>query len=319
MVFGGGGSAFSDLIVPAPITGGILHVPSMVVALALLNTYRKSPDATAAVLRTVLLSATLVGVLMLINLERLFLALTTDMEASAFRMHKNYMGLFIASDAFVAWAWTQFDRRGDLDRARVLGVLAAPAIGYIIFALSGNDRVGADFLHGRMAYQPERGDAIYWIYTRHESLTEEQRLQALEFMSMQHPNQNPNYQDLALYFTTSLHDAKEHAPDAVPLFSACLYEDQTPTRWETGAADCFTEHQNFSERMEQAYAHMPKTLPNDVKNYFVAVGVCEQVVIDAEPRFDIEDQNYCRYARLDEKRADIVAKHGEAILETSVD
>ena len=39
----GGGSAFGDLILPAPITGGIIHVPSFLTAILLATSFNLGP------------------------------------------------------------------------------------------------------------------------------------------------------------------------------------------------------------------------------------------------------------------------------------
>ena len=98
----GSGSAFGDLIVPAPITGGIFHVPTFVAALVIARVYPGLSDTAVAFLRPALIAAALVGLAQLVNLERLYLHLTTDLEASAFRLQRNYFGLCLMTDAAIS-------------------------------------------------------------------------------------------------------------------------------------------------------------------------------------------------------------------------
>ena len=306
----GGGSAFSDLIVPAPITGGIFHVPSYVLALLLMSAYRNASETNAALLRTVFLAAFLVGLLQLIDLERLYVAITSDMERSALRMHENYLGICLASDALLGWIWMKFDARGEVKQITFASILLLPAVAYVALALFGNDRVGAEFLQGRSEQQPQRGDVILWIYTTHQSPTPEVQMAALDLVWQRLPDQNANYQDMALFFTNSMQDAKGYAPEAQPLFSACVYEDGTETVWQMGRADCFSHHENFSERLNRTFDELPQELPRDIKHYMVAEILCKDFVV-TDNKLDIEEQSYCRRVDLTTKKTELIEKHGE--------
>ena len=75
----GGGTAFSDLILPAPITGGIVHVPTFVLAIFLVRAYPKMPTTAASVVRAALMGASLIGLAHLVDLDRIALSFSTDL------------------------------------------------------------------------------------------------------------------------------------------------------------------------------------------------------------------------------------------------
>ena len=62
---------------------------------------------------------------------------------------------------------------------------------------------------------------------------------------------------------------------------------------------------NFSERLDEVHRQIQfshRDLPREVRNYLVAKTICADIVVTTKPSSDIEDQNFCRYADLDEKR-----------------
>jgi len=314
----GGGSAFGDLIVPAPITGGILHVPSFVAMLVLARIYPSVPDNTAAILRAGLVAAALLGIAQLIDLERLYLSLTTDMKASGFRLHQNYIGLCLLTDATIGWIWLTALRRPILAWPATLAIAVVPAALYVAVSLATSERLERDFVPGRPGYTEQRGDGIFWIYTRLAPDAPGFRAAAEAFMENMGPDQNVNVQDLAVYFTDSLHVAREFSSDGQPIMTLCLYEDGTPATWHAGRADCFSAHENFSERLERLYGELPAELPRDVQVYRVGTMICADMVVP--DRYDEnEATNFCRYARLDEKRANLEGVYGEQALEAMLE
>lgn len=309
----GSGSAFGDLIVPAPITGGIFHVPTFVAALVIARLYPGLSDAATAFLRASLIAAALVGLAQLINLERLYLHLTTDLEASAFRLHRNYFGLCLMTDAAVSWLWLSALRRPTLRWPFKLSIALLPPLAAATMILATSPRLGEDFLHGRPGHLQQRGDSTFWVYTRLSPDAPGFRAAALAYVDDWRPERRANTQDLAVYFTDSLHTAREYDPDGEPLATLCLYEDGTPSSWHSGRGDCFTHHENFHERIDRLFDELPAELPRDVRNYRVALEVCSGHEVP-EQYSDNEADNYCRYARLDEKYRLLVETHGAEAL-----
>lgn len=75
----GGGSAFGDLILPVPITGGIVHVPTFILAIIILRAYPKLSAAAVTLVRAGTLGAALIGLAHLVDLDRIYLSASTDL------------------------------------------------------------------------------------------------------------------------------------------------------------------------------------------------------------------------------------------------
>ena len=89
----GGGSAFGDLILPAPITGGILHVPSFVLAILLVMVHPKLADRGASMVRACCASATLLGLAQIID------------WSNPPELQHSYFGLCLMTDAVWSLVW----------------------------------------------------------------------------------------------------------------------------------------------------------------------------------------------------------------------
>src|SRR5262245_6062241 len=71
----GSGSAFVDYIIPIPVAGGVLHVPSFAVTSVIVFT--QPWRILGGYARGILLAGALIGVATLLDLDRLHLAATT--------------------------------------------------------------------------------------------------------------------------------------------------------------------------------------------------------------------------------------------------
>ena len=305
----GGGSAFSDLIVPAPITGGIFHVPSYIVTLAIVRAYPTLTDRLAAFVRTAFAAAAIVGFLQIVDLERLYLSFATDMQASGFRLQRNYIGLCIMTDSIVAWVWLTIRRRAALPLVARVAVITLPAIAYAALQITGSQRLDEPFMGGRPDVTDVRGDSARWVFTRLSPADPAFREQALAFAKDMGPEYNINYQDMALYFSDSLHLAREFA-DGEPLVTLCLYEDGTPPAWHDGRGDCFSHHENFAERLDRIHAEQPADLPTDVRTWLVAREICSDVTVP-EAYNENEEINFCRYGAPEDRYRKLLETYGE--------
>ena len=309
----GGGTAFSDLIIPAPITGGIFHVPSFVVALAIVKAYPTFTEQSAAVARAVLMSAVVLGLLQLIDLGRLVEVITTDVGGRLFRMEHSYIGLCMASDAIVALSWVM--RRPLEKPAPVMTSLfiIVPAALYVGSDAAGLDRLKEPFQFGRPGYTETRGDGELWIYTRLQPDDPEFREQALSYVDEYRPDDDVNVDDVAVYFTDSLQAAKNHK-ESPALATLCLYEDGTPDRWYDGNGDCFSNHVSFVERLNTRLAELSGSLPTDVSMYLLFIEFCTGLDVPDGYYGGNSRIDFCNNKDRDEKRAELVQKYGEADL-----
>lgn len=310
----GGGTAFSDLIIPAPITGGIFHVPSFVIALAIVKAYPTFTEQSAAVARAVLISALVLGLLQLIDLERLVQVITTDVGGRMFRMEHSYVGLCMASDAIVALSWTMRfpqERQGWLMTSLIILV---PSAWYVMSDFSGIERVQEPFQYGRGDFGETRGDEVLWIYTRMRPNDPAFREQALDYVREFRPEQRSNAEDVAVYFTDSLRAARRPEEDRV-LATLCLFEDGSADTWHDGKGDCFTEHESFTEAYGARANELSDSVPADVAAYLMFNEFCDGVLVPEDYHGGNERLDLCAHTDIEERRKTLEKSYGTDELE----
>ena len=122
----GSGSALGDYLIPIPVAGGSLHVPTFVAATILVFAFGEGRDRTSAErvrwLGPVLAALTVCGLAMLIDLERLARPFVSD-APFRLRFEKNALALFVTTDFGLALLWT----RGPRISLRTGGIAAAAA------------------------------------------------------------------------------------------------------------------------------------------------------------------------------------------------
>jgi len=307
----GSGSAFGDLLLPIPISGGILRLPSFLVALVILRAYSRLPSQTAALIRALCLAAALAGAVMLIDLERLQLALLTDYSGDALRLRRSYGGLSLLADGL--WCFAAGLRHAPLLRAWPALVVAVslPALwlGNGLRVLPGATSDGqriVEFRAGLHRPVDGRADRAMFVYTGYEPAAGGFRQRAAEYADRFRPETSVNTEDVALHFTTEL-DATLRGMDAPIAATLCLYEDGTPDTWYDGDADCFSDHETLSDRLQRVVAALPDELPSAVRRYVVSRAMCEDA--DLPERYDdrlaVVDQ--CFRADLDALRAEALS------------
>lgn len=289
----GSGSAFIDYLIPLPVAGGALHVPSFVVAMAAVGGYARLGDRVAAIVRAAFVGFALLGLAWLIDVERLALVASTDLEYTRIPWQENPLGLFVLSDSLWALAWmASAPPLGTVLWRAVAVALVLPAL-YLVGSIKSNARLAEPFVLGQSRPEPARGDETQWVYTRLSMTDPTFRSKALAWIEPRRPERAMNVEDVAFLFTDSLEAASglETAPAAATL---CVHEDGTPDRWLSGGADCFGDHVTFSDRVAAAAASIPRDVPADVRSYLVARSLCRNVT-RADPGNDVlAEQAFCR-------------------------
>lgn len=314
----GGGSAFSDLILPAPITGGFFHIPTFVAALLIVKAYPAFSDRAAVIARAVLIATLVIGLLQLIDLERLVQAVTTDRRGRALRMERNYFGLFMASDALVALTWVLRRRLEQQNWLLTSAVILVPVILFLMSDFSGLGRVGEPFQYGRPAHGSSRGDGELWVYAQIEPDAEDFRGAARAFVDIYDPRERSDMDDVAVFFTDSL-DAAKNDPNGEVFRTLCLYEDGTPEQWHEGKADCFTNHDSFTDQFGRRTDELFEMVPSDVAIYVVLTEFCDGIEIVDRNFAGNSHLEFCFGKDLDAKRAELAEKYGEAELADMLD
>lgn len=277
----GTGSAFGDLLLPLPISGGLYRLPSFVLAILVLRAYPRLPSNMQAMVRAACLAAALCGAFMLLDLERLRLALHTDYSGDALRLRRSYGGLSLLADG--VWCFAFGLARAPLAAAwpATVGAILAPVawlwlqVGTVPgFPEAGPAKPVVDFRQGMARPAGTRGDQAFYVYTGHDPASPAFRMRAETFASRYSPAENVNAEDVALHFTTSL-DAALTGREPPVAATLCLYEDGTPSAWLDGDGDCFTGHENRQERLQELMANLPDDLSAPVRRYLVWRSLCE--------------------------------------------
>jgi len=272
----GGGSAFVDYIIPAPISGGVLHVPSFVLCSFIVRNMSSASTLAADRMRALLLGFALAGVLLLLRLDALWLAFKTDSTLPGGVWQSDPLGLFLLSDAVVAGLLTlgiARDHRLRFDAVSLL-LLVLPASVPVGMALKYSP-AEHDFLPGDYRQGANRADEINLVFTNLDVNAPDFRRRAQDWVGHRHPRFSVNSDDAAFLFTRDF-DAARRFDTSKGLLTLCLYEDDTPAVWLPGAATqgCFENHISFTELFQRAYAARPATEPPDVKDYMARKDIC---------------------------------------------
>ena len=273
----GSGSAASAMLLPLPIADGMLHLPSFLCVTALLATQPWS-WRFGGYARALLFGGAIAGFAMLLDLGELAQALASDARLGLLHWRDNPLGLCILSDCLLAqffvgayggrWPSGVQEWAGAL----VIGVVAP--LGIASLWVQPDPRPIVKFYQAGSRPGPGRGDREHFVHTRVPVGASTFRSGASAFAASLDPRVDPHSEDVAVYFYESSEAASAQRADAVRA-TYCMYEDGKPPAWHTGAADCFTGHDAFSERLHAAYYAVPSGTPSQARHYVARVRTCE--------------------------------------------
>ncbi len=257
----GSGSALFDFLIPVPVAGGALHVPSFVLTTLVVLHWPKASAANAQRLRGLLVGMALAGGLWLLDLTEVLQA-WHDGSALPYRLSQaNPLGLFVLCDALVALlAFTPARAHAPRTRGRpdalALLLCVAPAALPVATAWP-KSAAEQPFVKGMARNGPQRGDETLMVYTRLSPTATDFKARALDWASqpaqMLDPAMHVDTEDMAVLFTTQHTAAQRFQTDQAAL-TLCLYEDGTPPQWLPGAGDCFGPHQSFNDLLQAEHA-----------------------------------------------------------------
>ena len=273
----GSGSALGDYLIPLPVAGGALHVPSFLlctVALAVLNSIGSTG---AARIRAFFLGLAATGVLSLLKLDSILLALQTGATVSTRVWQENPLGLFLACDGAAAFAFSLFAHHRPLLKPNLSSILLLLLPCAIPLALSWPRSADEEpFRIGHSRNGPSRGDEITMVFTRLPVGTDDFRRRAESWVAPRHPSLSVNAEDIAFKFTRDL-DAARRFDQTKTLSTLCVYEDGTPSQWMSGDHDCFSTHMSFSDALAKAINERPRSEHPELRAYFAARQACREV------------------------------------------
>ncbi len=309
----GSGSAFVDLLIPIPVAGGVLHIPSFIVVSLILVSQPWS-SRIAGYVRGVLFAGALIGVAILLDLNKLQLAAATDAALARWPWQENPVGLCVLTDCLIAQVFLGAFRGRGPDGAKEWSVSLLLAIVVPVLYAAGSSqadpRQREPFMYTRSMHGPGRTDEAMLFYSRLPIGTEEFRQAARPLIRDRDPRRALNVEDAALLFFDSLDAAQQARLDEVRQ-TLCLYEDGTPMAWFQGHADCFAGHESFSDRMAKTLEAQDKSLPIDVRVHLARRDACSgrrPLVMEPGMYDDNDETRACR--QIDAGRKEVLAKHG---------
>jgi hypothetical protein len=254
----GGGSALVDYLIPMPVAGGALHVPSVALLMVLVVHGPRLSAKAAGRARALAVGAMLTGGVLLL-------------PPPDWRLSQNPLGLFLAVDALVALVSLLDAPRQPglrLEAGALLALLAVPALGAMVAwrALG----LGESFVSGRATLSEDRAVVSVHVEARGDIAHAGLRQRAQEWaMTLHDPAMKMGVEVAELRFTG--------ADDAAATAVLCLYEDGRPPRWLTGQGDCLQGYTTFASRLARHAAAVPPDAPREVREFLAARAACAEI------------------------------------------
>jgi hypothetical protein len=292
----GSGSALGDYLIPIPVAGGVLHVLTFASVTILLLAQRKWPTLLQGAVRGILLGLSLAAVALLLDLNVFREAATSDVALRRLPWQENPLGLFLLTDTLIAQPFlASFDGRWPAGarewQLSAAAVILLPAV-YAAAAIMQDSRSGQIFTYGGARDGRERGDESVHVFTRLPVGAPEFRREAERHAAQWHPEININTEDTAVHFYTSLEAAKKQDATRAVL-TYCMYEDGTPPAWMGGAGDCFSQHENFSERMKRFMDAQDRQLPMEERLRLARAQACDGAKLPQRPWHENQSTRTC--------------------------
>jgi hypothetical protein len=272
----GSGSALGDYLIPIPVAGGVLHLPSFLICGLIFFSMPTASLAALSKLRALLIGAAIAGLLWLLKLDAILLAMQTHSSLIGSVWQENPLGLFLLCDSLVALILT-----GSVINETWLKInfttfllILLPAALPISMAYQYSS-VGKPFMEGVSRQGNSHNDELRMVYTSLDVYSSDFHTNAEVWANPKHPRYMVGIDDVAIMFTRNL-DAARNFDTTQVLSTLCQYEDGTDSFWAYGDAseNCLGQHQSFSEKYEKTYAARPAEEPQDLKGYMARKDVC---------------------------------------------
>ena len=311
----GSGSALFDYLIPIPVAGGALHVPSFALAATVIAIFHKLPASLTRWLPLIALSIALCAQTLQLNFGQINDWLFTDFEpaSSGIRFGKNPLLLFIFCDALFVFLFA-FLRGCRISLKQGLAVLLVPFAIIISQAILYQNATGTRFVYGYSQPGKTRGQEIVMVYT--DSTYDEVTFRG--WLDNDHasvkPWNSPNAEHTAVFFTNSMQAIRWHkmSTNENIVATVCLYEEDRSVTMHAGYTDCFAHRKTVSARMDELFKSAKTGLGRDIDKLWAYKQLCRDVRIPTSYDGDIELFRFCRaMGRGDEKQLKtLVQKYG---------
>jgi len=314
----GSGGAFGDYIIPIPVAGGAMHVPSFAVLALIVFANRRKAESGRSYLPLLTFCIAAAGLAAMLDFDRLNSWLFTDYEpyGSPFRLERNPLFLFVTTDAL--WAGIYLLTIGKASPVRYwlvlplvpLVVIAGQALAY---------RTGSPvFKIGPAFPGSTQGEETRMIYTP-VPYEVAGFLDWLDKSSLSRPWMNPNAEHVAVVFTNSLQsmerywekDAETGDEDIVA--TICLYEEDQSVVPYAGYHDCFAGHETADETLDRLTTEESTGLGRDIDSWYALARLCDDVNVPDTSSTDIKRAGMCQgmHRVYPERLRQFIARYGE--------
>ncbi|MEL6870548.1 MAG: hypothetical protein AAFO81_12170 [Pseudomonadota bacterium] len=290
----GSGSALVDYLLPLPLTGGVIHLPSFAVFVAVLVIAERWPRRVPN-LPAIAFCVCALAISLQIDFARLNDVVFTDLQSSKpVKFGRNPLWLFIASDTFWLGVWALTKRIRTMPKTwfaiplAPLAVIGVSALRYVA--------APAQFEAGTPVAASIAGQQQQLVYTNSD-FDETALRDWLAQSSHTRPWATPNAQHAAIYFVRSRNKvahgdfADLHNSDTIA--TLCLYEEDKRTDVHAGYRDCFAGRQTLVQRLNQARAKVPARVDRDFSKWYAQLAVCEGLRLEKERADNIEHVDHC--------------------------
>lgn len=309
----GSGSTFVALLIPIPVADGVLHVPSFVLVSAALLT-QPWARSIAGLARGILLGGALAGLVMLVDVTELYAAATSDAMLRQVPWQQNPLALCVLTDCVIAQFFIgSFGGRGPITRREWCASLVI-AVAMPVFCAAAwvqtDSRMRQPLTLVGTQPGPERANDSYIFHSRLPMDSDALREAGEKAAQDRDPRRSLYSEEVALLFFDSLEAARSMRLDAAKR-TLCIYEDGTPMAWHMGRADCFTQHESFSDRVSKAFEARDRSLPVDVSAFLARRDACvdrNALVAEAGAHGGNDEKRTCE--SLETLRQETLARHG---------
>ena len=292
----GTGSALFEYLIPLPVAGDVLHLPSFLVAVVIILNLKQEPGPAARFLPLAAVAVFLAVQTLQLDFARFNAWLFTDYAPykSPFRFGANPVYLFVATDAL--WVALYARIMGCSTPWRLWLLLPLVPAAVIGFEAVSYKVAGPRFIYGSSDYGKIRGEYITLIYTANPYDERLFRDWWENDSSLARPWYSPNSEHLAVFFSRSLQAARSgltgNKENIVATF--CVYEEDRSLTTHAGYHDCFADRPTLSEKLEASRKTTDTGLGRDVDDWYAGARLCEGVEIPERPSVDIAIVYLCR-------------------------
>lgn len=309
----GTGSALVEFLLPVPIAGGFLHVPSFAVTACLVLADRLS-EGLARSVPAVAAAVLVATVCLALDTGRIHAFLFSDhTPASLIVFELSALHLFIASDAF--WVCFHYLTGGRRSPAWQWGAVALVPVAALAFSTAPRLAGTPVFELGGIRQGPSRGDQLHVVYASSPFQEDVYRnwLASRDYFGP--PWTSPNSEHVAIVFTDSLEATKRLRYEDLPAIAVatfCLFEEDRSIHAYAGHHDCFADRRTVAERLADLRRQPPSRLGEDIDRWYAYLRLCDGVELPDQPDRDVARLHICRATidGLEDRVAQFTLKYG---------